>query len=280
MEFKEKFIGFIDILGFKQLVVAAERGEGLQLSEIVGLTHKLNRGNRRQYFEKYGPEMCPAASFVQRNLDFQATQISDCVVMSTEISPAGGINLISQAWSIVAELLAHGLLCRGYITRGKIYHTADQFIGTGYQNALEKEKSVKAFSRHADDLGTPFVEVDAEVREYLVKSNDRCLKEMFSRLVKDDGTVSAIFPFQAFSTKFAINETFDPAKQKASNQNLRSRLQSMKEKIAKFVDLSNHKAVTKSEHYVSALDEQLRVCDQTDEIIDALCRPFPDRMRK
>jgi hypothetical protein len=277
MEFKEKFIAFIDILGFKQLVAAAERGEGMPLHEILELSQKLGRSGKRQFFEKYGSEMCPAASFVQRDLDFRATQISDCVVLSTEISPAGGINLISQAWSAVTALLTQGLLCRGYITRGMIYHTDAQFIGTGYQKAVEKEKAVMAFSRNADDRGTPFVEVDAEVRDYLVESADGCVREMFSRLVKDDGTVTAVFPFQALSAKFMIDHSFDAAMQKKSNQNLRISLQTMKEKMMKYIDRSNPSAVLKSEHYVAALDAQLKICDRTDQLIDALCRPFPSR---
>lgn len=275
MEFKEKFIGFIDILGFKQLVEAAERGEGLTLKEILELTAKLGRVGEREQIERRGGKMCPLAQYVQRDLDFRVTQISDCVVLSTEISPAGGINLINQAWLAVTELLARGILCRGYITRGKIYHTDAQFVGTGYQKAFAKESEVMAFSRHADDRGTPFVEIDPEVRDYLTKSSDACVREMFSRLVKDDGTVTALFPFQQFCAKFAITQDFDAAKQKASNENLRIWLRSLRERILSYVDRSNPKAVTKSEHYIAALDAQLMICDRTDEVIEALRRPFP-----
>jgi hypothetical protein len=275
MQFKEKFIAFIDILGFKQLVECSERGEGIPLEKIVELVEKLGRAGKRQFFQQYGPEMCPTAAFLQRDLDFRATQISDCVVMSAEISPAGGINLISQSWSAVAHLLTDGLLCRGYITRGFIYHTDTQFIGTGYQKAVEKEKSVLAFSRHTNDLGTPFVEVDAQVRDYLTSSPDGCVREMFSRLVKDDGTLTAIFPFKSFSAKFAISPSFDAAAQRKSNQNLRTSLRTMKENMMKYVDQSNRKAVTKSEHYLAALDEQLEICDRTDKVIDALADSFP-----
>ncbi len=218
--------------------------------------------------------MCPLASYMQRDLDFRVTQISDCVVLSTEISPAGGINLVNQAWLAVAELLAKGILCRGYITRGKIYHTDAQFVGTGYQKALARESEVMAFSRHANDQGTPFVEIDPEVRDFLAKSSDGCVREMFSRLVKDDGTVTALFPFQQFCAKFAITSDFDAAKQKASNENLRIWLHSIKERMSKYIDSSNPKAVLKSEHYFAALDAQLAICDRTDQVIQGLSRPF------
>lgn len=275
MEFKEKFIAFVDILGFKALVAATEKGQGMPLAEILEIAEKLGRAGEREFFEHHGPKMCPAASCVRRDLDFRATQISDCVVLSAEISPAGGINLLSQAWMAVAELLGRGLLCRGYVTRGLIYHTGSQFIGTGYQTAVEGEKLVTAFSRSADDRGTPFVEIDPGVRDYLKQSDDGCVREMFSRLVKDDGTVAALFPFQLFSAKFAIDEHFDPAKQKTSNHNLRVRLGTMKTQMLKYIDRSNPSAIRKSEHYLAALDTQLEVCDRTDRLIEGLSRPFP-----
>jgi hypothetical protein len=273
MEFKEKFIGFVDILGFKQLVASAESGNGISLPEILELVEKLGRAGERQRFERHGARMCPAAPFVQRDLDFRATQVSDCVILSAELSPAGGINLIDQAWMAVTELLVRGILCRGYITRGKIYHTDTQFIGSGYQQAYDGEGKVVAFRRNAEERGTPFVEIDNSVRDYLQTCGDPCVKEMFSRLVKDDGTVTALFPFQQFCAKFMITPGFDPVKQKASNQNLRVWLRAMKEKVAKHVDQSNPSAVMKLEHYLTAFDAQLAICDRTDEVIEALARP-------
>lgn len=263
MEFQEKFIGFIDILGFKELVARAERGEGMPLPEILALLPKLGRTGERQFFERYGPKMCPAAARVRQDLDFYATQVSDCVIMSAEVSPAGGINLVNQAWLAVAEMLNGGLLCRGYITRGKIHHSDTHFLGTGYQKAYHAaENNVIAFRRSADERGTPFVEIDPSVRGYLERSPDPCVKEMFGRLVQADGTVAAIYPFKQFCAKFAITGNFNPAEQKASNQNLRTWLQRMKATMLKHIDHSNAKAVAKSEHYLAALNEQLAICDR------------------
>lgn len=217
MEFKDKFIAYIDVLGFKQLVEAAERGEGMTLDQILDVLGKLGRTEQRSRFERSGPFLCPGAPRLEKNLDFRSTQISDCVILSAEVSPAGAINLVEQAWMAVTELLVKGLLCRGYITRGSIFHTDSQVIGTGYQRAFELEKSVIAFQRDADDEGTPFVEVDGIVREY-VATCDSTVREMFSRLVKDDGAVTALYPFQQFAAKFAVTKDFDPAKQKETSR--------------------------------------------------------------
>jgi len=274
LEFKDKFIAYIDVLGFKRLVEAAERGEGMTLGQILEVLGKLGRTGQRARFERSGPFLCPAAPRLEKHLDFRSTQISDCVILPAEVSPAGVINLIEEAWMAVTELLAEGLLCRGYITRGSIFHTDAQVIGTGYQRAYESEKSVIAFQRDADDRGTPFVEVDASVREY-VATCDRTVKEMFSRLVKDDGTVTALYPFQQFAAKFAITKDFDPKRQKESNANLRRWLQLKRAQIAAYLPSANPNAAKKIEHYLSAIDRQLDISVETDHLIDRLGAPFP-----
>lgn len=275
IKFKDKFIGYVDILGFKELVGAAENGGNIALSEILELLGKFGSVANRERFERNGPMQCTASRFVQRDLDFRGIQISDCLILSAEVSPAGGINLIERAWMGVTELLTRGILCRGYITRGNIYHTDTQVIGTGYQKALDMEsKGVTAFHRNADEQGTPFVEIDPTVMNYLSGCGDGCVKKMLSRLVMDDGIVVALFPFKCFAVQSAITDDFDAAKQKVANQNLRVSLQKMKDQVLKYLDQAKPKAVVKSEHYLAALDAQLAICDRHDDHIDAICRPF------
>lgn len=94
MEFKDKFIGFLDILGFKNLVEAAETGAGMSLPDLLQLTKKLGSADDRKRFETHGPIACPQSTYIKRDLDFQLAQISDCVIVSSELSPAGAINLV------------------------------------------------------------------------------------------------------------------------------------------------------------------------------------------
>ena len=51
---------------------------------------------------------------------------------------------------------------------------------------------VSAFKRKADENGTPFVEIDPSVCHYIENGSDSCVKEMFSRYVKNDGVVSGL----------------------------------------------------------------------------------------
>ena len=280
MKFEDKFIAFVDVLGFKSMVDASEKGTGMALPELMEAVAKLGNQEDENKFKTYGPTTCPRSKFLQRGLNFKVTQISDCVIVSSEVSPAGIINLISHCWGAVIELLMKGIMCRGYITKGLIYHHNTQIIGSGYQNAYSKEADVTAFKLEADERGTPFVEVDPIVCEYIENGDDSCVKEMFSRMIKKDGDTTAPFPFQRLSHSFVIcgfGQKFDPGKEKQSNDNVRKLLKSLGERVMKYVDKSNNRAMGKAKHYLNAINAQLEVCDKTDEMIDTLCSPFPAR---
>lgn len=275
MMFKEKFIAFIDVLGFKNMVEASESGEGMPLSELL---ENLSKLGSKEDEEKYrsGPKTCPNSPYLNRDLDFKLTQISDCVIVSSEVSPAGVINLISHCSTSVMGLLVKGIMCRGYITKGSIFHKDSQVIGSGYQNAFAKESQVTAFKRKADERGTPFVEIDSTVSQYVENLNDSCVREMFSRMVKTEDGVTALFPFKRFSHSFLISGygiEFDPEKEKESNQNMRNILMTLKERVLNYVDLENQRVMEKVEHYVYAIEQQLILCDRTDEMIDQLSQP-------
>ena len=183
--------------------------------------------------------------------------------------------MIDHCRKAALRLLRHGMMCRGYITRGSIYHTDTQFVGSGYQKAYERERQVVAFKREADERGTPFIEVDSAVHEYVETCGNECVKEMYSRMVKHDGYVAAIFPFQRLSHSFLIGPDFDPDKERRGNEILRGWLRGFRERVLSLVDPCNASAVRKAEHYVRALDAQLEGCDETDRMIDWLCSPFP-----
>jgi len=269
VEFKEKFIAFLDILGWKALIAKAEAGvngpDPLKLLDCFGT------GQERARFEQHGPTCCPLAHSVSRNLDFRLTRASDSAVVSAEISPAGVINLLWHCWGSVMRLLEHGVLCRGYVTRGRIHHTEEHFAGSGYQRAYEAEREVDVFRREADERGTPFVELDESVTRFVEDCSDLCVKELFSRMTRREGADVALFPFKRLEQHFLVaapGYTFNAARQRLSNQNLRARIQRYKETVQSQVDPSNPNAVRKVAHYLAALDHQLTVCDDTDRTID------------
>ena len=174
-------------------------------------------------------------------------------------------------------LLTKGVMVRGYITRGRIYHDGNEFMGTGYHEAYQREAGVSAFKREAHEKGTPFVEVDPSVCAYVTNETDPCVQEMFGRYVKMDGDLTALFPFKRLSHSFIIagfGHKFDPVREKKSNDNLRCSIRALKERVLAHIDESNERAMAKARHYIAALDEQLSLCDKTDAMIDRLVAPL------
>jgi|CXWL01.1.fsa_nt_gi hypothetical protein len=275
-QFKEKFIAFVDILGFKQMVAAAERGGRPDLNTILRLREKLGRSKDHRDIREHGPCICPSAPFIHKDLDFQLSQVSDCAVISAEISPAGAINLISHIWTSVLSLMIEGVMCRGYVTRGRIHHEGMNFVGSGYPAAYDNESQTTAFKQKADERGTPFVELDKSVCDYVTQSGDPCVKMMFGRLVRSESGASAIFPFKRLAHSFIVagpGTTFDPQKELFSNENMRNTIHRLREQIFTYVDQTNSRAMEKASQYARMLDEQIAVCDRTDQMIHRLTEP-------
>ncbi len=271
----EKFIAFVDILGFKSLVSASEAGQGLPLKELYEAPSLLGTEEDRKDIEKYGPTTCPAAPRLQNDLDFMITQASDGVILSTEVSPAGVINLIAHCFKANIKLLRKGLMCRGYINQGKIYHTKDRQIGSGLNDAVERERQVEIFKTDVEERGTPFIEIDLGVVAYVKNQPDECVKTMFSRMVKTEGDLTAVFPIQRLNHSFAIGGTFDREKERASISVVRGWIDQMKQEVLRHVDKTDSKAVRRGNLYIRMLDAQRGECDKTEEMMDRLFTPFP-----
>lgn len=272
-KFTEKIIAFFDVLGWKSLVRAADEGRGLSLAELSEIVTALGTDDDRKHFEKYGPTTCPKAPRIKKGMDFQITSASDCVVISTEVSPAGLINLVSHCSTACFKLLFKGIMCRGYIKLGRIYHTADQQIGPGLSDAVEREKQVSIFKKESDEGAPPFIEVDKEIVQYVEGQADQCVKEMFLHLVKTEGDLAAIFPFKRLNHSFMISgfgTTFDPEKERASLNVVREWIHKMKEEVRRHIDPSDQSAQMKGDHYIRMLDAQLIACDHTEDAIDRL----------
>ena len=89
-QFLDKFVAFVDILGFKSKVEASDRSDGTRLSEILKMCGKLENQSHIQSIAGYGPIICPESRYTSRDLDYKVTQISDCAIISSEVSPADG----------------------------------------------------------------------------------------------------------------------------------------------------------------------------------------------
>ncbi len=273
VDMKEKFIAYIDIIGFGYLVAEAEAGRGYSAAEIAGLAGMLDGTRENLPAGKDAARICPQSRTIQWDMDYQVTQASGYAIHSCEISPGGAMNLVNQVWTAVTNLLQKGVLCRGFITRGMIYHSGSAVVrGEGTSEAVQ---GPGAFRREADRRGMPYVVVDASVCDYIAGEGDAGAVEMFSRFVTREGGSAGLFPIQRFAHTFAVRHDFDAAKAKASNESQRRTLNHLRSQVNSFVDPANPDAVQKSADYLAALDVQLAICDQTDQMIGVLGRPYP-----
>ncbi|MFZ2444794.1 MAG: hypothetical protein WAW37_00410 [Syntrophobacteraceae bacterium] len=235
--YKDKFIAFVDILGFTDLVRQSEEAkEGAPTLEyLLDLTRKLGSSKDSDIYAKFGPTICPDASYLSKDLDFRITQISDCVVVSAEVSPAGAINLLHHCFGISIELLMVGRLCRGFVTRGNIFHTDKQFVGSGYMNAYKAEAKVSVFQVNSADVGTPFIEIDPAVCTYLQSENDQCVKTMFKRMTETDANSNTcISPFSVLKRMpTAFVGTFNQKEWNNEVKSMKTRWLSVMEQLRK-----------------------------------------------
>ena len=271
--FRDKFVAFVDILGFRSRVEAAKE-DGSQLCDLLSHCSKLAQTSHAEAISSYGPMICPESRYVSRDLEYEVTQVSDCVVVSSEISPAGIVNLIHHIASCVFGLFGQGLMVRGYITRGSIFHKDGQFIGVGYQKALEHERSVLAFRELEDDSATPFVEIDPEVVRYIKDETDTCVLSMFTRLTKEDVEhgVTALFPFRHL-VSVAGASVAEPENCKRCLNTIRESIQLYRNRLESQSPALEERANRKSQYYRSILDNLLSECDEIENFLALSKRP-------
>lgn len=277
IELQDKFVGYVDILGYSALTRAAEHGRHFSFEQLAEIIKMMGTDDDCKTFQDYGPTICPNAPCIQKDLDFQLHQAWDSVVVSVEVSPAGAINLISHCFKVYTRLLTKGVMCRGYIKRGKIYHRGNNILGTGHVDTVEKEKGVSFYKQEDQERGTPFIEIDPEVVDYINDQPDKCVKKMFSRMALTYEGLSAVFPFKTLSGDVSLS---DLKKAKKDNDQLRNNIINLKIKVSKLVEGADENVLRKSRHYLRALDKQLEVCDQIDKDLIRLQEPFGHRMTK
>jgi hypothetical protein len=281
--YEDKFIAFVDILGFSDLVRESqeEKSGRPTLEELIDLVEKLGSQAESARLAQSGPHVCPRAPFVSRDLSFRITQVSDSVVVSSEVSPAGVIHLVNHCFGISVDLLMSGHLCRGFITRVQIFHSDSQFIGSGYLSALDGEKRVSVFQANSAEIGTPFIQFDKSVCTYVAQQTDECVKMLFGRMTESDGRDAAITAFAALKRlpSTVIDENFDPREWKEKILITRTHMQKLVAQLEKVALDAPRTAQSKIAHYIRKLGEVLAVKNQEIEYMDRLATELPRKPR-
>lgn len=253
--YKDKFIAFIDILGFEKIIIE----DKISLDEILAI---LDEFSMREGFSY--TSLCPESEKIKDNFDLCSIQISDSLIVSSEVSIASAINLLFLCKRSIFRLAKYGLLCRGYITRGEVYHTQNQVIGKGY---------IEAF-RNECEYPFPYTRIDEKLYTYIRESGDTCAIEMFKRLTKNIGTDIVLFPIHNMVYASPISSKNNSEDEKKEIDFIIDELTNLKILTEKYIDHNDEKVEKKWKEYEKMIDEKIVENVKAKESIDKLSLPF------
>jgi hypothetical protein len=133
-EYEERYVAFVDILGFRNLVQKVAKGDldAAGLKDLLQIVHE--RPN-------------PSVRELKEGADFRAQSISDAVALSSALIPEGLDYLFYTVGQLATELLQSGIFIRGAITKGKLYHDERMVFGEGLVRAYDIESRIARFPR-------------------------------------------------------------------------------------------------------------------------------------
>lgn len=132
VRYEKRIIAFIDILGFKNIV--RNEYECEKVNAILKLPYYIRKDDLPKISKLSGVMM---------------TSISDSIVISVKISNPSAMNkIVRMVTVLVQSLLSYaGILLRGGIALGKVFHDEEVVYGPGLVNAYELESKLAIYPR-------------------------------------------------------------------------------------------------------------------------------------
>lgn len=138
MEYEDRIVCFLDILGFKRHIRRTDTKDSEEntrnINNIVSAIQDI------RFFTDIEE--------LQETEGKQVTQFSDSLVISFLSNEESGVfhSLLLIMW-IQVSLVKHGILCRGGIVRGKLIHTEKFLFGPAIVNAYKLESKAALYPR-------------------------------------------------------------------------------------------------------------------------------------
>lgn len=132
IKYSEQVVAFVDILGFSSLIEAIEEDAKLHKRLHWALTHIRS-------YKKTSQKENTAHS------DLGISVFSDCIVVTGQEDNYHGV-IWAVGW-LQAQLLGAGILTRGGISFGKVFHSDEILYGKGMLNAYQIESSAAVYPR-------------------------------------------------------------------------------------------------------------------------------------
>lgn len=137
MNYQNRFVIFIDILGFKEKIITTINDKGDDVPESI---------KRISSAMKLTPLLFDDIDEVDKSR--KVTQFSDSIVVSFEIEELDDLFLaIANTRLLILELVYKGFLCRGGIALGKLIHTKESIFGPALVEAYELESKAAIYPR-------------------------------------------------------------------------------------------------------------------------------------
>jgi hypothetical protein len=169
MHYAEKFVAFVDILGFSILVGESVTPNGkVTLRQLLAALKHPSPADRDTIIIGRIGDISESGH--------QMSYFSDSVAISTDPTEAGLFHLINHVERIGLRLLKLGFLCRGAVTKGLLYHRDNLVVGPALVEAVALEKN---------GAKTPRVTVTDEI-SHMALGYAQPVGNLFKRLLYKD----------------------------------------------------------------------------------------------
>lgn len=136
--YTDRVVGFVDILGFADLVRRADRDANLRIQIIEALSR-----------------VRTTPSPGKADTDLRTQNFSDSLILSASDTPDGLWHLLLSIDALAWNLIQIGVLIRGGVTVGGMIHDQETVFGVGVNEAYRLESTIARFPRIV--LGKPAV---------------------------------------------------------------------------------------------------------------------------
>lgn len=145
--YQEKYLAFIDILGFKEIVKQSETPQIFE--KIIQAFEHLSfiKGHIKEQIDELKKSNELILQVVARWQDAKIHTFSDSIFISIPKNEYGLMVLGEYTSLIYNALFANGFLARGAITKGKIFEDTDVVFGEGLIEAYELESRAAIYPR-------------------------------------------------------------------------------------------------------------------------------------
>jgi len=133
-EYPARYVAFLDILGFRELITNLNEDE-TKLSSVRDLLRNIHNPDP-ELFKNLLPKS-----------DFRAQSISDAVAISATMTPEGLAHIFMAVERLAQKLLKAGYFLRGAIAKGKVFHDHEMVFGEGVVRAYHFESAVARYPR-------------------------------------------------------------------------------------------------------------------------------------